>query len=237
MFVGHVGAALGFGRWERRLHPAAFILSALLLDLVLWSLVLVGREQVKVPAHYATRHYLTFVFPYSHSLVAAIVWAAAAWCVTGVAGRQWVSVSRRAGPVVAAAVVSHWLLDALVHIPDLPIAGPGSTLVGLGLWEHVPAAIGVEAAFTFGGFWLFVRGSRVQRKWALGLAVLLVSLLLLTLAGQTVADAPTNTKVLAATSLASDVIIVLLGGWLARRSVGPRSTPIATRDKGDKVAP
>src|SRR6185503_708389 len=108
MFAGHVGAALALHPLDRRLPPAALIGAALLLDLVLWVLVLAGKERILVPDDYARHHYLMFDFPWSHGLLAAALWAAAA----GVTAAALLA-SRRAGAVIAAAVLSHWVLDAL----------------------------------------------------------------------------------------------------------------------------
>lgn len=45
----------------------------------------------------------------------------------------------RSAALVGAAVFSHWLLDALVHVPELPLLGADSTKVDLGLWQSMPA--------------------------------------------------------------------------------------------------
>jgi len=43
-------------------------------------------------------------------------------------------------------VVSHWLLDVIVHRPDLPLFPGGGPKVGLGLWNSPIATIGIESA-------------------------------------------------------------------------------------------
>jgi len=45
--------------------------------------------------------------------------------------------------IVALLVVSHWVLDWLVHRPDLPLY-PGGPKVGLGLWNHPFAEIPIS---------------------------------------------------------------------------------------------
>ena len=47
-------------------------------------------------------------------------------------------------------VVSHWLLDLIVHRPDLPLYAH-SRVFGLGLWNHRVATIVIELAM-FGLF-------------------------------------------------------------------------------------
>lgn len=73
------------------------------------------------------------------------------WVATAgwVGGRGWATV------VVAAAVFSHFLLDFLVHIPELPLLGEASPKVGLGLWNQMPVAsvVGILLVAAVGG-WL-----------------------------------------------------------------------------------
>lgn len=125
MFAGHVGVALALGRAERRLNLGVVVLAALLLDVALWALVLAGVEHATIPADYAQRHYLVFDFPYSHGLVAAAVWS----LLTALATWHWLRTRRwrsRAALIVGLAVFSHFLLDALVHVPELPVTrSPG----------------------------------------------------------------------------------------------------------------
>lgn len=45
--------------------------------------------------------------------------------------------------IVGALVPSHWVLDLLVHRPDLPV-WPGGPEVGFGLWNSVPGTLLVE---------------------------------------------------------------------------------------------
>lgn len=71
MLAGHIGAALAIGRAERRINLGAIVSAALLLDCALWLFVLLGWESVTIPANFATARQLAFVFPYSHSLLAA----------------------------------------------------------------------------------------------------------------------------------------------------------------------
>jgi len=46
------------------------------------------------------------------------------------------------------AAISHWLLDAIVHLPDLPVLGFGpDRKIGLGLWNYPGAAFVFEYLF------------------------------------------------------------------------------------------
>jgi hypothetical protein len=214
MFAGHIGAALVIARADRRVNAGVFIAAALLLDLVLWLLVCLGWEAVFIPADFARTHQPEFVFPYSHGLLASLVWSA----VAGVAGFAWYArhgaARWRTAALVAAAVFSHWLLDALVHQPELPIATAVSSKVGLGLWQSLPAALTLEAAIVGAGLLSFVPGSRLSRGKLLALASLAVVVLVFTVLGMTVAPPPPSALAMAGSSLLTLVVVCALAYWL-----------------------
>lgn len=219
MFVGHIGAALAIGRVERRVNVGAFIAAALLLDILLWIFVLLGWESVVIPDNFASTHQPEFVFPYSHSLIASLAWSAiagaAAFALSG-----HLDVARwRAAWLIAAAVCSHWFLDALVHRPELPLAGASSGLVGFGLWQSMPVALAAEAAIVVAGLWLFVSGSGLARSRIVALAALILLVLVFTVLGMTVAPAPPSATAMATSSLATLVVVCALCLWLGRRSI------------------
>lgn len=216
MFAGHVGAALAIGRAERRINVGAFIFAAVLLDFVLWLFVLLGWESVTIPANFASTHQPEFIFPYSHGLLASIAWTALA----GAAAFFWYprleEAKFRAAALIAAAVFSHWLLDALVHAPELPIMGTSSVKVGLGLWQTMPAALVTEAFIAAAGLYLFVSGASLSRAKKLWLTVLCFVVLAFTVVGMTVAPPPPSVITMAVTSLLTIAVVCALAGWLGR---------------------
>jgi hypothetical protein len=213
MFAGHVGVGLALARGERAVNPGVFVAAALLLDALLWAFVLLGWESLRIPAEFAATHQPHFVFPWSHGLSAVAGWAVLA------GGLAFVAASRRARPalLVAAAVFSHWLLDALVHRPELPLAGAASTVVGLGLWNRMPVALALEAALVVGGLWLYLAGSGLARGRRAGLALLSLVLLAFTIAGMTVAPPPPSARAMAGSSLAMLVLVCGMYAWLGQR--------------------
>jgi hypothetical protein len=231
MFAGHIGAALALGRAERGIPLGVMVSAALLLDLLLWGFILAGWESASLPADLAITHQPEFVFPYSHGLVAALVWSAMAGGAVLAWGRGWGASRGRAAVLVALAVGSHWILDALVHVAELPVAGGNSPKVGLGLWRHLPWALGVESVLTLGGLWLYLSGSplsTVRKSW---LAVLCLSVLAFTVLGMTVSPPPPSVKTMAASSLVAIAGVSALAGWIGgcgsgrgRGSIQPVST-------------
>lgn len=179
--------------------------------------MLAGVERADVPPDYARRHYFVFTFPYSHSLIACLAWSALAGGVTWGAARSWVSGRGLAAATVAAAVFSHWILDALVHVPGLPLGGPGSQRVGLGLWDRPPLALGLELAIAVVGLVLFLAGADLPRGRAVGLSILVAVVSVVTVAGMTVAPPPSDMRQPALVSLLVVPLLSLIAGGLARR--------------------
>src|SRR5262249_7898883 len=117
------------------------VMAALLSDFLLGIFAAIGLEHATIPSDYTTRHYLLFTFPYSHGLLALIVWAA----VFGfLVSREYAADPKQIGVVVALVVLSHFVLDGLVHVASLPLAGENSPKFGFGLWNHLPLELGIE---------------------------------------------------------------------------------------------
>jgi hypothetical protein len=173
MLLGHFAIALGAKRYAPRTSLGTLIFAAQLLDL-LWPLfVLLGWEHLRiVPGLMAASPFDFVSYPYSHSLAMAILWAAVL-----ALGYNLMRRYPRGAVVLAFAVVSHWLLDAPMHRPDLPL-WPGSAIkVGGALWNSIGATVAVEALLFGLGLAVYTRATRPRDRtgtWALiALAVFL----------------------------------------------------------------
>lgn len=78
----------------------------------------------------------TASIPWSHGLFMSVVWSLLAAAIAYLFYRE-----RRTAGIIGLAVFSHWALDFIVHLPDLPLLFSGSQLVGLGLWSSGPGLI------------------------------------------------------------------------------------------------
>src|SRR3989442_10483836 len=157
MFVGHYGVSLAAKRGDRSIPLWVLFLAVQLLD-VFWSLfVLIGIEKVRiVPGITASNPLDLYYMPYTHSLVAALLWSLAAY-VAYRAIRAF-GASHRAALLVALAVFSHWVLDLVVHRPDLALYDDAHKM-GLGLWNYPAPAFLLEVAILFGGMLLYLRST------------------------------------------------------------------------------
>jgi len=148
MGVGHVALALGASKAAPRLNVGLLIFAALLADFLLGIFASLGLEHASVPDNFPARHYLLFTFPYSHSLLALIVWAT----IFGfLISRAYGPDAKRIWLVVGLVVLSHFVLDGLVHVVGLPLLGENSPKVGFGLWKYMPAELTLETVMAIAG--------------------------------------------------------------------------------------
>ena len=156
MFVGHYGVSFAVQRVSPNIPLWVLFIAVQLLDVFWAPFVLVGIEKARiVPGITASNPLDLYYMPYTHSLVAAIAWSVAA----AVLFRTWRGSAGHgsiAAGLIGLAVFSHWILDFVVHRPDLPLYDD-TAKVGLGLWNRPALALGLEAVLLFGGMWLFLR--------------------------------------------------------------------------------
>lgn len=213
MFVGHLGAGLALKRAEKSVNLGILFGAALFVDVLLGILILLGVEQVTVPADYAAKHYLTYVFPYSHGLVASMIWSALAFLVCRIFTRSRTNKNRYSA-IIAVAVFSHFVLDVIVHVPDIPVLGHNSAKLGFGLWEHLPLALLVEVLIACFGLYIYLRTVRLRRMKQAILIAVIVLLSGLTVAGQAFVSSPPQPEALAVSLIIQTVILVAFGYWI-----------------------
>ena len=160
MFIGHFGLALAAKKVAPKPSLGTLVLAALLVDGVWPVLLLLGWEQVQiVPGITAVTPLLFVFYPYTHSLVAGLVWGAL------LGGAYYTVRHDRNGALwLCALVLSHWVLDFISHRPDMPL-WPGGPRVGLGLWYSIPATLVVEFAIFGAGIWLYLGATRARDRW------------------------------------------------------------------------
>jgi membrane-bound metal-dependent hydrolase YbcI (DUF457 family) len=100
------------------------------LDIGWSSLVLAGVEKFRFDPALPGSPLDLYHMPYTHSLPAALIWSGAA----GLAARLILKVPGGAAVLIGLTVFSHWILDFLVHRPDLEL-WPGQNKVGLAWWN------------------------------------------------------------------------------------------------------
>ena len=210
MFVGHYGVSFAAKKAEPSIPLWVLFIAVQLLD-VLWApFVLLGIENVRiVPGITASNPLDLYYMPYTHSLLAAIGWSVAAFLVYRLAVRNAPS---RAAAIVGVAVFSHWVLDFLVHRPDLPLYD-NTAKVGLGLWNLPAIAFGLEAALLFGGMLLNFRLGTARRTAMLVFGMIMLAIQAYVFFG----PPPSSDKAAAGTALVSYIVFALIIRALERR--------------------
>ncbi len=218
MFIGHFAVAFGAKRVAPALSLGTLFLACQLADLIWPILVLLGIERVEVQPGATAMTPLDFVsYPFSHSLVALAVWAVVMAGIVWAVKRQW------PGPplTVAVVVLSHWVLDAITHRPDMPLTMGGTQRVGLGLWNSVAGTIVVETLLFAAGTAIYCRTTKPRdRAGSIGLWLLVAFLGLVYLAN-VVSPPPPSPSAVAWTAQAM-WLLVLWGYWVDRHRL-PRS--------------
>lgn len=173
MFLGHYAVAFAAKRAAPAVSLGTLFLASVFIDLLWPALLLAGVERARVdPSIHGLSPLVFEHYPVSHSLLMVGVWAALLGAAYLAAARD-----RRGALVVAALVASHWLLDALVHRPDLPLMPGGAERIGLALWTSPVASVVVELGLFAGGVLLYLRATRGQpRGRLLALCVLLLAI-------------------------------------------------------------
>jgi len=176
MVLGHFAVGFASKRAAPKASLGALMAAPLLADLLWPIFLLLGCERVQIVPGGRTFEELSFTsYPWSHSLEMEIVWG----LLFG--GIYWALTRYRAGAIVIfCGVVSHWVLDLVVHVPDLPLTVTGASRVGLGMWNSVPATVAAEYLLLALGTWLYVRATRAKDgvgRWSFRVFVGLIAVL------------------------------------------------------------
>lgn len=211
MFIGHFG--LGFAAKKANSKPAlgTAFLAAQFIDLLWPFFLLLGVEKVAIAPGNTAFTPLNFVsYPFSHSLVAVIIWA----LVFGVVHYGF-NKHRASAVLLAVLVVSHWFLDLVVHRPDLPLSFSEQTKLGFGLWNHKGLTILVEVILFSLGVFLYATSTSARNKkgtyafWGLVLFFVLIYLM------SAFGDPPPNAQAIGYVGMAQ-WIFVWWGYWVDR---------------------
>jgi membrane-bound metal-dependent hydrolase YbcI (DUF457 family) len=226
MFLGHYGIAFAARRAAPGTSLGTTAFAAQFLDELWPVLLLLGVERVRIVPGLMAASPLDFVsYPISHSLLTAVGWGL-------LLGALYLALRRdgRGAWVVGASVVSHWLLDAPMHRPDLPLWPGSGTLVGGGLWNSVTATVALEMACFAPGLALYVRGTRARdRVGSWGLWSMVAVLTTIFLGGLTGAPPP-NERALAVSALG--LWLFVPWSWWVDRHREPAPRPVRHAHSG-----
>ncbi|HJQ53938.1 MAG TPA: hypothetical protein VJ825_08845 [Gemmatimonadaceae bacterium] len=189
MFLGHYGLAFAARRAAPRTSLGTLTFAAQFLDELWPILLLAGVEQVRLAPWLIRLSSSTLpndrypetvtpiefsYYPYSHSLLMALVWAV-------VIGGIYFAIRRygRGGWIVGLLVLSHWFLDLPMHRADLPLwFGDSSPKFGWGVWNSLIATYLIEFGIYAVGVFAYARVTRARDRigsWGLWTYVILLA--------------------------------------------------------------
>jgi len=206
LFVGHYSASFAGKAADKRIPLWLLFIAVQFVD-VMWAIfVLLGIEKVRiVPGFTASNPMDLYYMPYTHSLVGAIAWAIAAALICQLFPRLR---GRRTGLIVALAVFSHWILDLIVHRPDLALYD-NTMKMGFALWNHRALAFALEIAVLVAGAALYL--PKAARK--VRIVDFVVLLVLIQVFGTFFFPQPATDRGEALTALAFYGVLALIAWW------------------------
>jgi membrane-bound metal-dependent hydrolase YbcI (DUF457 family) len=220
MFIGHFGVAMAAKKIAPKTSLGTLFMAAQFVDL-LWPLfLLLGLEHVRIDPGNTVVTPLDFHhYPITHSLVGALGWAVLFGLVLYLIRKEV-----RPAFIAGALVFSHWLLDLIVHRPDLPLAPGSATYLGLGLWNSLGGTLLIEFALLGGGAFVYFKNTRASNRvgsiagWALIVFLAVVYL------GNVFGPPPPGEQAIAVVGNAT-WLLVLWGYWVDRnRTFQSKST-------------
>ena len=180
MFIGHFGVGLAAKKAAAKPSLGTLFFASQFIDL-LWPFFLIfGIEKVKIDPGNTAVTPLDFIhYPYSHSLIAVLIWALIFGAIYFVIKKDL-----KTSVWLGVLVLSHWILDFITHRPDLPLHfGSNSPMAGLGLWNSVIATILIEGGIFILGVYLFIKTTKAKNKtgfysfWSLIIFLILMYIL------------------------------------------------------------
>ncbi len=167
MFIGHFGIGFGAKKYAPKLSLGTLFIAAQFLDLLWPTLLLLNVEHVEINAKNAKVPLNFTDYPISHSLLLVLLWSFL------FAGLGWlIRKDARTAVILGVCVLSHWILDLIVHFPDLPLYPGNSTKFGFSLWGSVAGTAVVEGIIFILGLVWYLQSTRAKNaagKWGIWL--------------------------------------------------------------------
>lgn len=179
MFIGHFGIGFGSKKFAPALSLGVLFIAAQFLDLLWPTLLLLDLEHVTIAPGITEFTPLDFIdYPISHSLVMVAGWG----FLLGILAWLYMKELKYLF-IIFLCVVSHWVLDLIVHRPDLPLVPGDSMRVGFGLWNFPVVSMIMECVIFLGGVYLYYRATSAKNGFGkYGLIGLVAFLMLIQVA-------------------------------------------------------
>jgi membrane-bound metal-dependent hydrolase YbcI (DUF457 family) len=206
MFIGHYAVGLALKKKSDEIPLWLLFISVQFVDIIAFTFVLLGIEKIAYnPSKNPFLRTIIEYVPYSHSLLANVFLAFIVFLVF------WKFKSKQWGIVLSLGVLSHWFLDTLVHVADMPLF-IDKFKVGLGLWRLPWLSFLLElSVLVLAGFYL-LKDYKIRKRHT-------IMLLLLSLGFASMFFAPeaeATPALASATSLSLYAIFTSMAYWCER---------------------
>jgi hypothetical protein len=210
MFIGHLAIGFAAKRCAPRSNLGWLLVASEMMDLLFFWFFLLGWERMRIdPGNTAFTPLAFDYYPYSHSLVTTVLWAAS------ISFLYWAITRYLAGSITTFAVIaSHWFLDAIVHRPDLPLYPGDVSLFGFGLWNSVPGTFLVEGVMFLVGTSLYLSMGNARDRIGRYAVMCLIALILILYAGAALGPPPPSPMTVAISGLALAGVLLVWAAWI-----------------------
>lgn len=158
MFIGYYAVGFVLKKKSSDIPLWLLFVSVQFVDILAFLFILLGIE--KITYNPSTNPFLRTILeyvPYSHSLIANALLSFMVFLVF------WKFKNKEWGIVLSIGVFSHWFIDTLAHVGDMPLFHD-SIKVGLGLWQYPWLAYFLElSVFILAGYYLLRNYNNVKR--------------------------------------------------------------------------
>ena len=161
MMVGHYAVSLALKKADKQISLGMLFLAVQFVDILFLPFVLIGVEHYNIVENFtASTHFDLYFMPYTHSLLAAFFWATGIFLLVRILLLKDIKNKNKIAILMGLAVLSHWFLDLIVHISDLPLLlNDNSAKVGFGLWNSAIGTYGLEAALLLIGLVIYLKST------------------------------------------------------------------------------
>ena len=210
MFIGHYGPAFAAKAVVKTVPLWVLFVAAQWVDFLWTAFVIAGIEKARIVENFLGLSPLDLYYmPFTHGLPSA---ALLSLFIGGVVSLAFKGDRVAIVLAVAATAFSHWLLDLVVHAPDLPLIFD-QMKVGMGLWANPYVSVPLEIGLMFLGLWFYDRVAPSPRRsgtvalWLFGFAMAGLQI-----HNTFLAEHPASSSGFAALALAGYVVLTLLAG-------------------------
>jgi len=225
MFIGHYAPAFAAKALRNSPSLAVCFVAVQLVDIGFFTLAYFGVEKWRPdPAINGIMPVDLYYMPFTHSLLGSAVWALAAGALAVLLAPR----GRRAaaGVIVSLLVLSHWLLDLVVHRNDLGILDDEPNKLGFGLWDRPTVEIPLELGIVLAGLWIYVSATTARGAWGRRLPwIALLALLAMQFINWCTPMPQGNAAFSALGLLAYGACVFIAWGLDRTRSTGPKQKP------------